>query len=62
MEVKQFCYLGDMLDCEVGDEISAVGEKRAIRTAVAAAWKREPSMLMYCMIGSRFRGKISQHV
>ena len=32
-EVQQFCYLGDMLDCEAGVE-------RAVRVRVAAAWQR----------------------
>ena len=30
-EVRQFCYLGDMLDCEGSVE-------RAVRMRVAAAW------------------------
>ena len=32
-EVQQFCYLGDVLDCEAGVE-------RAVRARVTAAWKR----------------------
>jgi hypothetical protein len=32
-EVKQFCYLGDMLDSESGAE-------RSVRTRVGAAWKK----------------------
>ena len=32
-EVEQFCYLGDVLDCEAGVE-------RAVQVRVTAAWRR----------------------
>lgn len=32
-EVHEFCYLGDVLDCEAGAE-------RAVTARVAAAWKK----------------------
>ena len=53
-DVQQFCYLGDMLDCEAGVE-------RAVRARVAYAWKkwREiASLLVNRSIGLRTRGQI----
>ena len=32
-EVEQFCYLGDVLDCEAGVE-------RAVRARVTATWRK----------------------
>jgi hypothetical protein len=53
-EVQQFCYLGDVLDCEAGVE-------RAVRARVAAAWRswREiASLLVNSTIDLRTRGKV----
>ena len=53
-EVQQFCYLGDMLDCEAGVE-------RAVRARVAAAWQRwreVASLLVNRSIGLRSRGNV----
>jgi hypothetical protein len=53
-EVKQFCYLGDMLDSECGVE-------RSVRTRVAAAWKKWREMaglLINKCIPLRYRGKV----
>ena len=36
-EVQEFCYLGNMLDCEAGVE-------RAVRARVSAAWKKWKEM------------------
>ena len=52
--VEQFCYLGDVLDCEAGVE-------RAVRARVTAAWRRWreiASLLVNCNIGLRTRGKV----
>ena len=32
-EVEKFCYLGDIVDCEVGVE-------RSVRARIAAAWSK----------------------
>ena len=37
-EVQEFCYLGDVLDCEAGVE-------RAVRARVSAAWKKWRDMV-----------------
>ena len=53
-EVQQFCYLGDVLDCEAGVE-------RAVRARVAAAWGRWreiASLLVNHSIELRSRGSV----
>ncbi len=48
-EIQQFCYLGDVLDCEAG-------VARAVRVRVAAAWRRwreVASLLVNHSIGLR---------
>ncbi len=53
-EVQQFCYLGDVLDCEAGVE-------RAVRARVAAAWRRWreiSNLLINHNIGLRSRGRV----
>ena len=53
-EVQQFCYLGDVLDCEAGVE-------RAVRARVATSWKKwreMASLLVNRHIGLRTRGRI----
>ncbi len=53
-EVQQFCYLGDVLDCEAGVE-------RALRARVAAArqrWREVASLLVNRSIGLKSRGKV----
>ena len=44
-EVQEFCYLGDMLDCEAGVE-------RAMRARVSAAWKKN-----YCYGYDKFANR-----
>ena len=53
-EVKQFCYLGDVLICGAGVE-------RAVRTRATAAWERWReigSLLVNCSIGLRTSERI----
>ena len=53
-EVQEFCYLGVVLDCEAGVE-------RAVRTRVAAAWKKwreMASLLKNRHIPLRIRGSV----
>ena len=53
-EVEQFCFLGDVLDCEAGVE-------RAVRARVTAAWRRwreMASLVMNRSIGLRTRGRV----
>ena len=53
-EVKQFCYLGDVLECGGGSE-------RAIRARVMAAWgkwKEIANLLVYRGIPLHHRGKV----
>ena len=53
-EVQQFCYLGDVLDCEAGVE-------RAVRSRVAIAWARWreiSSLLVNHNIGLRNKGRV----
>lgn len=53
-EVQQFCYLGDVLDCEAGVE-------RAVRARVAVAWRRwqeMASLLVNHSIILRSRGSV----
>lgn len=54
LEVQQFCYLGDVLDCEAGVE-------RVVRARVAAAWGRWrgiSSLLVNLNIGLRSRRRV----
>ena len=53
-EVQEFCYLGDVLDCEAGVE-------RAVRARVSAAWKEWRDMaglLTDKRIPLRIRGSV----
>ncbi len=53
-EVQQFCYLGDVLDCEAGVE-------RAVRARVADAWRRwreVANLLVSSSIGLKCRGNV----
>ena len=53
-EVEQFCYLGDVLDCESGVE-------RAVRARVTAAWRRWreiANLLVNLSIGLGTRGRV----
>ena len=53
-EVEQFCYLGDILDCEAGVE-------RAVRARVAIAWgrwRKISSLLVNRNIDLRIRGRV----
>ncbi len=53
-EIQQFCYLGDVLDCEAGVE-------RAVRAKVASAWGRWreiSSLLVNRNIEQRSRGRV----
>ena len=53
-EVQEFCYLGDVLDCEAGVE-------RAVRARVSAAWKEWRDMtglLTDKKIPLRIRGSV----
>ncbi len=53
-EVQQFCYLGDVLDCEAGVE-------RAVRARMAAAWRRwheVASLSVNRSIGLKSRGNV----
>ena len=53
-EVRQFCYLGDVMDCEGGVE-------RAVQARVPAAWRRWQeiaSLLVNRSIGLRTRKRV----
>ena len=53
-EVHEFCYLGDVLDCDAGVE-------RAVRARVAAAWKKwreMASLLINKSIPLKIRGSV----
>ena len=46
--MQQFCYLGDVLDCEAGVERVAAWER----------WREIPSLLVNRNIGLRSRGRV----
>ena len=53
-ELEQYCYLGDMLDCETGVERSA----RARAAAAWGRWQRVASLVINPSIDLKTKGRV----